>query len=100
MSDSTVTIHKTVRGVPLRIEYEFNPTDGPSLCQVFVGDIKVWPASDCRAVLRWFEHRGLEAMHEDFADVEKSLDQEAIDRLQDEEQNQKREDNSQFGVGE
>jgi hypothetical protein len=99
MSDSMVTIHKTVRGVPLRVEYEFDPADGPSLCQVFAGDIKVWPVSDPRLVLRWFEHEGLEAMHADFADVEKSLEQEAIDRMQDEEQNQKREDDGQFGVG-
>jgi hypothetical protein len=95
----TVTIHKTVRGVPLRIEYEVDTEAGPVLVQIFVGDIKVWPVSDCRVVLRWFEHEGLEAMHQDFADVEKSLEQEAVDRAQDEEQNQKREDNGQFGVG-
>ena len=95
----TVTIHKTVRGVPLRVEYEVDPTDGPVMGQIFVGDIKVWPVSDARAVLRWFEHEGLDAMHEDFSDVERSLEQEAINRMQDEEENQKREDNGQFGVG-
>ena len=90
----TVTIHKTVRGVPLRVEYEVDPTDGPVLGQIFVGDIKVWPVSDCRAVMLWFEHEGVDAMHEDFGDVSA-----ALDWMQDEEQNRKREDNGQFGVG-
>jgi hypothetical protein len=95
----TVTIHKTVRGVPLRVEYSVQTDDDPVLEAVFVGAIKVWPVSDCRAVLRWFEHEALEAMHEDFGDVSKALEQEAIDREQDEQQDRKREDGAQFGVG-
>jgi hypothetical protein len=48
-------------------------------------------------------------MHEDFGDVSKALEQEAVDRMQDEQQNrrpireeeerQERESNAQFGVG-
>ena len=108
MSD-LYTVEKTVRDVPLRIQYSVPSDDDPVLEAVFVGAIKVWPVSDCRAVMRWFEHEALEAMHEDFGDVSKALEQEAIYRMQDEQQNRKpileeeerqeREANAQFGVG-
>jgi len=103
MSD-LYTVEKTVRDVPLRIQYSCQwavarivpDDDDPVLEAVFVGAIKVWPVSDCRAVMRWFEHEALEAMHEDFGDVSKARDQEAVDRMQDEQQDRKPEPASAF----
>jgi len=74
------TVHLTVRNCPLRVDYRVDVEDGPVLECVMVGDIKVWPVSDPRAVLRWFEISALDAVQKDWSEVVQAMQDEEQDR--------------------